>query len=132
MTLHRSRSFAFVATIVLVIAACQSAATPAAPTPAPAETSAATPTAAGGAAGASVTIQDFSFQPADVTAKVGEDITWTNKDNVTHTVTLDDNSVDSGNLANGATFIHPFTAAGTFPYHCNIHPSIKGTITVTQ
>jgi plastocyanin len=45
-------------------------------------------------------------------------------------VTADDGSFDSGSLATDATFSQTFDAAGTFAYHCTIHPSMTGTITV--
>jgi plastocyanin len=48
-----------------------------------------------------------------------------------HTVTFDDGSADSGNLAPGSTFDHTFATAGTFAYHCAIHSSMHGTVTVT-
>jgi plastocyanin len=78
-----------------------------------------------------VSMKDIAFNPQTIQAKVGETITWTNQDSTAHTVTLDDKSVDSGNLAPGATFTHAFTAAGTFTYHCEIHKQMTATITVT-
>jgi plastocyanin len=78
-----------------------------------------------------VEIKGFAFNPATITAKVVDEITWTNGDSTAHTVTLDDKSVDSGNVAPNATFKHAFTSAGTFPYHCTIHPNMKGTITIS-
>jgi len=81
--------------------------------------------------GAKVTISQFAFDPASITIKVGESVTWTNQDTVAHTVTADDSSWKSGNLDNGSTFIQTFTTAGTFPYHCSIHPEMKATVIVT-
>jgi plastocyanin len=79
-----------------------------------------------------VTIQNFSFNPGDITVKVGTTVTWTNQDNVTHTVTSDTGIFDSGDLGNGATFSYTFTKAGVFPYHCTPHhASMMGTVTVT-
>jgi plastocyanin len=83
------------------------------------------------ARGAAVTVKGFAFTPATISAKVGETITWTNQDAASHTVTLDNKSVDSGNIGTNATYSHAFTAAGSFPYHCQIHPQMKGTITIT-
>jgi plastocyanin len=80
---------------------------------------------------AAVSIKDFAFNPQTTQAKVGESITWTNQDSTAHTVTLDDKSVDSGNVAPSATFSHAFTQAGTFTYHCEIHKQMTGTITVS-
>lgn len=82
----------------------------------------------------SVTIDNFAFSPADITVKAGATVTWTNKDSVTHTVTETDSlkGPDSGNLASGKTYSFTFTAAGTYHYHCSIHPEMLGTVTVTQ
>ena len=119
---------------LVALSACSSGST-SAPTaaaseaaPSAAATSAASAPAA--AAGA-VTIKDIAFNPQALQAKVGDTITWTNQDGIAHTVTLDDKSVDSGNVAPGATFSHAFTKAGSYPYHCEIHKQMTGTITVT-
>jgi len=77
-----------------------------------------------------VTIQNFAFSPASLTIKKGETVTWTNKDSTAHTVTSDNNVFSSNPLNNGQTFSFTFNNAGTFPYHCNIHPMMKATITV--
>jgi plastocyanin len=50
---------------------------------------------------------------------------------VTHNITADDGSFTSGNLPPSNTFEHTFTVAGDYPYHCSIHPTMKGTVTVT-
>jgi plastocyanin len=89
-----------------------------------------TPASGTGGAGAQVTLSNFAFAPAMITVKVGDSVTWTNKDSTTHTVTADDKSFASGDLANGATFSFTFAKAGTFPYHCSIHPSMTGTVVV--
>jgi plastocyanin len=87
---------------------------------------------AGGTAAVSVTVKDFSFSPEPVQAKVGDVIAWTNTGSVSHTATLDDNSCSTDQLANGATGMLVFSAPGTYPYHCKIHPTqMKGTIQVT-
>lgn len=95
------------------------------------------PSAAGGAAGApaagapAVTIKGFAFNPAAITVPAGTTITWTNEDSARHTVTLDNGAVTSDALSTGATYSQTFTSAGTFAYHCSIHPSMKGSVTVT-
>jgi plastocyanin len=81
--------------------------------------------------GAAVSIVDFAFQPAGVEVAVGGTVTWTNTGQAPHTVTADDGSFDSGQLAPGASFSQTFNTAGTFTYHCSIHPQMTGTITVT-
>jgi plastocyanin len=79
---------------------------------------------------ANVTISNFTFQPSSLQVHVGTTVTWTNNDSTAHTVTSDTSSFNSGTLAPGGTFAFTFTQAGTFSYHCNIHPSMHGTITV--
>lgn len=78
-----------------------------------------------------ISIIGFSFSPANITVKVGATLTWTNMDSAPHTVTSDDGRfASSGNLSTNDTYRLTFSEAGTFPYHCSIHPSMKGTITV--
>jgi len=81
------------------------------------------------AGGASVEIKDFAFTPSSVEIAVGDSVTWTNNDPATHTVT-GDGGIDSGDLAQGQTYSHPFDAAGTYSYKCSIHPNMTGTVTV--
>ena len=83
------------------------------------------------AAATAVTIKDFAFNPSTLEVKAGTTVTWTNQDTTTHTVTGDHGEFDSGNLAQGKSFIHAFDQPGTYPYHCSIHPSMMATITVT-
>jgi plastocyanin len=124
------RAAAFAVSAIVAIAGCSSGSNAGASTPASA---AAPPAAASAPAGgtAAVAIKDFVFTPATIQAKVGETISWTNQDSTAHTVTLDDKSVDSGNVATNATYSHAFTAAGSYPYHCEIHQQMVGTITVS-
>ena len=84
------------------------------------------------AANQSVSIVNLSFSPASVSVSVGDTVTWTNNDaGIPHTVTSDTAGVfDSGTMNTGATFAKTFTTAGTFTYHCNIHPSMTGTVVV--
>lgn len=115
--------------LMLTVAACSGSATPA-PTAVPAASVAPPASAAPGAAGSTVAIANFSFQPATITVPVGTTITWTNGDSASHTVTADDGSFTSESLGNGATFSRAFPAAGTFAYHCRIHPSMTAVVTV--
>lgn len=84
--------------------------------------------AAAMAADTSVTISGFAFGPASVTVAVGDTVTWTNADGVGHTAT--GSGFDTGSLANGASASVTFQAAGTFAYHCAIHPAMTGTVVV--
>jgi plastocyanin len=87
---------------------------------------------AGGAqAGAAVDIKDLSFSPKVLEVKAGDEVTITNDDSTEHTFTLDDGSFDSGHIKAGSSTKHTFAEAGTFSYHCEIHPSMKGTIEVS-
>ena len=76
-------------------------------------------------------IAGTAFDPGAVTATSGQVVAFTNEDSVPHTFTLDDGSCDTGNIANGASGAIRFDAAGTYPFHCNIHSSMKGTVTVS-
>jgi len=78
-----------------------------------------------------VSIANFAFQPASLQVAVGATVTWTNADSTAHTVTSDTGAFDSGSLAPGASFSQTFTTAGTFTYHCQIHPFMTATIVVS-
>jgi plastocyanin len=80
-----------------------------------------------------VSIADMAFTPAAIKVKVGTTVTWTNNDSIAHTVTADSGSgPDSGNLDPGKSYSFTYKTAGTFSYHCNIHPDMTGTVQVTQ
>lgn len=82
--------------------------------------------------GNTITINGMSF-PANTTVKKGSTVVWNNKDGTAHTVTSNDGtSFDSKTLASGATFSYVATTVGSFPYHCNFHSNMTGTLTVTQ
>jgi plastocyanin len=78
-----------------------------------------------------VSIVNMSFSPANLTVKAGSTVTWTNNDNMDHTVTSDNGSFDSGHITMGSKYSKVFATTGSFPYHCTIHATMKGTITVT-
>jgi len=77
-----------------------------------------------------VKIQDFAFNPATITVKKGDTVTWQNSDSATHRVVSDDGTFDLGDQASGATVKFTFTKSGTFNYHCSIHSSMKGVVIV--
>ena len=80
-----------------------------------------------------VTIKDFAFSPAKITVKVGTKVTWTNQDSTPHTVTADSGSgPDSGTMNQGQTYSFTYDTVGSFPYHCNFHSNMTGTVEVTQ
>jgi plastocyanin len=75
-----------------------------------------------------VTISNLRFSPASVTITLGDTIRWTNMDVLAHTSTSDSGLWDSGPLAQNDTFMRAFPTAGTFPYHCILHPLMTATI----
>ncbi len=83
----------------------------------------ATPSAAAPAAGqsAKVSLQNFAFAPKVLTIAPGTTVEWQNDDTTAHTVTADNGSFDSGNMAQGATFKFTFAKAGTYAYYCQYH-----------
>lgn len=138
--MHHRPLVTLAAGAVLFLAACSSGGATSAPTTAAsAAPSAEASAAAAGPACAesatagevSVAIKDFAFGPADIQAKVGQTVTFTNNDSAPHTATLDDGSCTTPNIATGASDGLMFTAAGKYPFHCNVHPNMKGTITVS-
>jgi plastocyanin len=92
------------------------------------------PTASGGA-DVTITINSMngsqSFSPDPGPVKVGQKVAWHNADGVTHTAT--GSSFDTGSISPGSTSAPiTFSAAGNLAYHCTIHPSMVGTLSVTQ
>ena len=57
-------------------------------------------------------------------------VTWINNDGTTHDIESDEDLWDSGDMSNGDTFSFTFTAAGTYAYHCSIHPNMVGTVVI--
>jgi plastocyanin len=84
------------------------------------------------AGGDAVSIQNFAFEPANLSVVSGTTVTWTNKDNTQHTVSSDDgHSFDSSAFGQNQTFQFTAGAPGTYTYTCRIHPFMHGTLTVT-
>ena len=74
-----------------------------------------------------------AYQPNPVTVEPGQSVTWTWEDQGNqHSVSADDGSFESCLQGSGSTFTTTFTKAGTYAYHCSIHPNMKGTVTVTS
>jgi plastocyanin len=77
-----------------------------------------------------VSIRDFAFAPKTVEIRVGDRVTWTNRDSVEHTATARNGSFDTGLLGEGESRSVRFTVAGTYRYICTPHPSMTGTVVV--
>ncbi len=77
-----------------------------------------------------VTIQNLAFSPQTVAVAAGSTVRWTNKDSVDHQIASDTGAFGSSLLANGQTYSFTFTQAGTYPYHCAIHPFMTATVIV--
>ena len=85
----------------------------------------------GGGGSETVAISGQKFQPAELSVSAGSSVTWNNADDAPHTVTFDDDAVESSDeLAKGDTFSATFADAGSYSYVCAIHPEMKGSVTV--
>lgn len=82
------------------------------------------------AAATKITIDNFSFTPADVTVPIGTTITWVNHDDVPHTVVSNDKKFKSKALDTDDTFSFTFTQGGTYEYYCSVHPKMTAKVTV--
>jgi plastocyanin len=81
------------------------------------------------AADTTVMIDNFTFEPAQLTVKVGTTVTWKNRDDIPHTV------VSAGKFRSKAmdtddSYTFTFTTAGDYPYFCSLHPHMTGAIKV--
>jgi plastocyanin len=132
---------AFVAIVMVAFGlsawACSStdyAGTPVSPSPAPTPAPTPSPAPAGGV----VTIDVVgingaqSFSPNPATLPAGQMVVWHNIDSIIHRVALNDGSLDTGNIAPGASSQPMAINMGGGPYHCTIHPSMVGTIAPGQ
>jgi amicyanin len=77
-----------------------------------------------------VKIDNFSFGPATLTMAVGTTVTWTNRDDIPHTVVSEDKAFKSKVLDTDEKFSFTFTKPGTYPYFCSIHPKMTGKVVV--
>jgi plastocyanin len=119
---------AFVFAVTLLAGACGGGTSGPSPVPMP------SPGPAGSTAitipiGAS-TLGNRAFNPAQLDVSVGTSVTWTNNDSTAHTTTSDEAGWNSGTLQPRAQFSTTFANAGTFRYHCAIHPDMVGIVVV--
>jgi plastocyanin len=82
------------------------------------------------AADTAVKIDNFTFTPQRVTVKAGTTVTWTNQDDIPHTVTSSTKAFRSKALDTDDKFSFTFTTAGVYEYFCSLHPHMTGTIVV--
>lgn len=118
---------ALIPALALAVAACGDGAT------SPDADGGATTTAAP-TEGAEVALADISFEPSQITVEPGTTITFVHEDGgIPHTVTADDGSFDSGQMADGDSFTVTVDEAGEIPFFCEIHPDqMQGTIEVVE
>ena len=77
-----------------------------------------------------VKIDNFTFNPQQITVHAGDTVTWVNHDDIPHTVTSKTMIFRSNALDSDDKFSFTFTTPGSFPYFCSLHPHMTGTIVV--
>jgi len=82
------------------------------------------------AANADVKIDNFSFGPQTLTVAVGTTVTWTNRDDIPHTVVSTDGVFKSKVRDTDEKFSYTFDKPGTYPYYCSVHPKMTGKVVV--
>ena len=82
------------------------------------------------AADIEVKIDNFTFNPQQVTVKAGDTVTWVNHDDIPHTVTSKTMIFRSKAMDTDDKFSFTFTTPGTYPYFCALHPHMTGSIVV--
>ena len=79
-----------------------------------------------------ITIDNFTFTPAELTITPGTTVTWVNHDDIPHTVVETHRSFKSKTLDTDESFSMTFTAPGSFAYFCSLHPHMTGKVIVTS
>lgn len=115
--------FGALALLGVAISSCASVQPPTAPGVAPASAHTAI---------AAVAIKNYKFVPGTIKIAAGTKVRFTNDDGVSHTVTSNTMSFNSGFIYKHHAWQHVFTKPGKYPYHCQIHPYMKGTVVVTK
>lgn len=88
------------------------------------------PAPGAGAAGATVTIDNFTFAPERLVVAPGTTVTWINRDDIPHTVVAADKTFRSAALDTDDRFAFTFVTPGTVAYFCSLHPHMRATIVV--
>ena len=81
-------------------------------------------------ADATAKIDNFTFEPATLTVKVGTTVTWTNEDDIPHTVVATNKAFRSKALDTDDKFSFTFTTPGSYEYFCSLHPHMKAVVVV--
>lgn len=118
------RILAGLGAVALVMAACSSSGGSAA------SASGSACTEATGTGAVTVSVKDFAFEPAAITAKVGDLVSFTNAGFEPHNATLDAGGCATKTMQTGEADGLRFTVAGSYPFHCTVHIQMTGTITV--
>jgi plastocyanin len=84
------------------------------------------------AAPVQVVIDNFTFDPPELTVAAGTEVKWVNRDDVPHTATstAKPRAFDSGTLDTDGTFAHVFDRPGVYEYYCAVHPKMTGRVVV--
>jgi plastocyanin len=80
---------------------------------------------------AAITIDNFTFGPANLTVPAGTTVTWTNHDDIPHSVVATGKAFRSAALDTNDSYSFTFKTAGTFTYFCGLHPYMTGKVIVT-
>lgn len=80
---------------------------------------------------AKVSIENFTFEPAEITVPAGATVAWVNHDDIPHTVTSSEKLFKSPALDTDDGFSTTFENPGTYTYFCALHPHMTGTVVVT-
>ena len=125
--------FASVITVSALLAACggsgSSPSTSPSPTSPPPANDPSTSSSVAIPSGAE-SLGNRAYMPDELSVTTGTTVTWMNTDRTSHTSTSDEAGWNSGTIAPGGRFMFTFQNAGTFRYHCTIHPGMVGTVVV--
>ena len=83
------------------------------------------------ASSSGVTITSSAYSPASLTIVNGSTVTWTNDDSTAHTVTTEDGSINSGDIAPGSSYSKTFMTTGTYNYHDAHNTTMTGVVVVS-
>jgi plastocyanin len=120
----------------VLVAGCGDSGPSSSPTKSSGTIAAPSPAAPAAAGSSPVTVRQFQFMPAELVVKAGRAVTWTNEDDILHTATsggtpgTPDGQFDGPMDGRGKSFSHTFSQPGRYPYFCNRHNSMTGTVVV--